>query len=444
MATLIISNCTEEIVGDLAELSDEMKKAFGWGAQRLLWYAQEGDVVILPAEPDPAFLGYVVATTGVPASSLSILVPPPGVLGGDLLSPDRLADEGFREELRKVAAERTIDGVIACYADISIPELVTSVGIDGALPGCAFIAEGGNVLVNSKAVFRAVAAGAGIPIAPGVVTGNRHHAERTINGLLGDGYDVMVKREFGGGGFGNEILSPAPGVQAAGAPNVVVLPDEAAVAGYLEERWEWLTGGKGDRLVIERFFPGSVTVYAEFDATGDGCELRGSGEIMMDPIAVGEIVPPVSVSPQALATLVEEGRRLCDLFRLMGYRGNICADAILTRDGQIVFTETNGRLTASTHLHVNVARRIVGEEHRDERVLLERGRVLKGTSFPEALERLYASGLAYDPDTRLGVLFTGDYVPINGNITYTIVARGVESARDIERRLRLLSADAAA
>jgi hypothetical protein len=439
MTTLIISNSrTEEMVGDLLALTPTQRQAGGWGAQRMLWFARDGDVVVLPWAPEDAYLDYLTALTGTRSASLTLVVPPPGFLGADLLTPDRLADEGFRDELRNVLADRSVDSILAAYKDFSIVELAESLGIERAVPGYRFSAQGGDALVNSKATFRAVAAGAGIPIAPGIVARQQQQAEATITALLTQGYTVMVKQEFAGGGFGNEILSPADGVRPAGAQKVVVLPDRPAIMRYVAERWAWLTGGRDHRLVIERYFPDSITVYAEFLVTDNDSQLLGVGEILMEPVAVGEIVPPPSLTPDARAWLVDAGRRLCEQFRMMGYRGNISADAILTTEGEIVFTETNGRITGSTHLHTVVGGRIVDEEHRGKRVFLEHdGWAVP--SFSAAVEQLTAAGLTYDPDTQTGVVLTANYVPVNGTVMYCVVAEDLESARVNERRLTSLS-----
>src|SRR5205085_9028297 len=97
--------------------------------------------------------------------------------------------------------------------------------------------------------------------------------------------------------------------------------------------------------------------------------------------AVGEIIPPQSVGQDTQRALVSLAERLCEQLRRLGYRGNICADAIVSPAGEVVFTESNRRLTASTHLHRNIVARVVGPERRNERVFLERGGSLSVSSY---------------------------------------------------------------
>ena len=75
------------------------------------------------------------------------------------------------------------------------------------------------------------------------------------------------------GGFGNEVLSPVDGVRPTGALRVVVLSDRRAVEEYLSERWEWLTDGRRNRLIVERYFPDSVPLYVEFLLSDSGVDL---------------------------------------------------------------------------------------------------------------------------------------------------------------------------
>ncbi|WP_255949893.1 preATP grasp domain-containing protein [Streptomyces odontomachi] len=441
MSKLIIANSrTQEMVGDLALLTPEERVSGGWGAQRLFWFAEDGDILVLPWVAEDAYVDYVLGLTGTDRSTLTLLVPPSGSLGPELLTPDRLADERFRAELKEALAGRDVQRIFTAYDDAFVVDLAKAMGIESALPGFAFSEQGGVGLVNSKATFRAVAAGSGVAIAPGAITASAEQAESVITGILGRGRNVIVKKEFAGGGFGNEILATEEGVRPAGARNVVLLPDAEAIKAYVAERWSWLTGGRDDRLVIEEYFTNAVTVYAEFVITDEGCDLLGTGEILMEPVAIGEIVPPRSLAPEAHKELVEAGRQVCEPFRIMGYRGNISADAILTQDGAIIFSETNGRLTGSTHLHAVLRDRMLAPSHRGERVLVERA-TWSVPSFTGAVRMLNDAGLGFDPETGTGVVLTGNYVPVNGKVMYCVVAEDLAAADAMVEAMLALTAD---
>lgn len=432
MPALVLGNSrTEEMVGELAALTGLERQLGGCAALRSLWFTQSGDVVVLPYPPRDEYLTYVTDLTHTDPGSLTVLVPPPGVLGADLLTPDRTADPGFRKQAQAAVRERGVDRVLAVYKDVPIAQFAVAVGL--ALPGHAFAAQGGDAIVNSKAAFRALAAGAGVPIAQGLATTRKIEAQAAITELLAAGHSVMVKQEYQSGGFGNEILSPVAGVRLAGAPAAVVLPDSAAVADYLEQRWEGLTVGGSLKLIIEQYLPDCATVYAEYLICDEGPELSGTGEILMEPVAIGEIVPAQALTPASRTFLVESGLRLCRSLHAMGYRGYLSADAVLTPAGDIVFTETNGRISGSTHLHISIGARVLDAAHRGRRVLLQ----LSGwavPSFAAAVERLRDADLAFDRETGVGVVLVSDLMP-DGTLSYCVVAENLESARALDRRL---------
>jgi Pre ATP-grasp domain/PGM1 C-terminal domain len=443
--TLLIGNSrTEEMVGDLAGLSPQAREAAGYGAHRMLWWAREGDVLVLPTAPGDAFADYVAALTGTPRSSLTVLVPAPGRLGSGLLTPDRLADAALRKELRQALAApagRTPPAlrILPVYADTAVAGLAGHLGAEAALPGHAFHAQGGSALVNSKAAFRAVAAGAGVATAPGTVVADPGEAARAIGALLADGHCAMAKKEFSGGGLGNEILTPAPGVEPAGAARALVLDGPAAVDAYLAERWPWLTGDGRHRLVVERYYTEAVPVYAEFEVGDHAVTLTGTGEMLMDPVVVGEIVPAHATLPAgAVAELVTAGRRLCEAYRALGYRGTISADAYRTSEGEIRFSEANGRITGSTHLHTVMGARLVGPALRARRVFL--GGECPIPSFPAAVTAIAAAGLGFDPASGTGVVLVNDSGPAAGSAVHCVIAEDVAGARERQRELESLFA----
>ncbi|TDC61303.1 hypothetical protein E1258_11915 [Micromonospora sp. KC207] len=441
MTTLIIGNSrTWEMVGDLAGLTSDQLRAGGCVAQRMFWFARDGDVLVLPFAPPADYLTYVTHLTGTDASSLTVVIPPPGSLGSDILTPDRLTDPSFLNDLRRALGNRQPVEIVAVYKDLSVTGLARALAAEAALPGYPFSAQAGDALVNSKAGFRALAAGAGVPIAPGTVVTRPEQALEAITDLFDQDHSVMVKLEFNGGGFGNEILSRTDGVVPTGAPRVVVLPDRPALLSYVQRRWEWLTAGHAHRLVVERFFPGSTTVYAEFLVTEEAAQLIGVGELLMEPVAIGTVVPAQTIDAETRAELLDGADRLVESLRVLGYRGVVSADAIVTPDGQVLFTETNCRLTGTTHLHLVLDGRVVDPGYREKRVFLERdGWAVP--SFTAAIGRLAAAGLGYDPASRTGVVVTSNDVDGDGTVACCAVADDLQSAEQLHRRLGELFVD---
>lgn len=437
MPRLLIGN---EFNEDRAGIADARRKKTAWWTQRLLWYAQDDDVLVLAVAPEEAYLEYVTSLTGAKHSSLTVVVPPPGALGVGVLTADRLSDPVFLDDLRKALDGRTIDRVVSLHPDVSVSALARAVGVDAALPGRGFLDQGGGRLVNSKAAFRAIAGGVGVPLPDGGVCAAQADAERLIGGLLDQGHPVMLKHDFRAGGRGNEIVSPVDGVLPVGAHRSVTVPDRTALRAYLAQRWDWLTGHGQTQVVVERYFPGSSAVFAEFSITEEGPVFAGQGEMVSAPLAAAEIIPAPGLTPELTAELVEHSRRLCVPLHAMGYRGMLSADAILTPDGNIVFTEYNGRFTGSTHIYGIVGKHLVGEDYATSRVLLER----EGwpvPSFRSALDRLNEAGLAFDSARKTGVVLVMPYNTSDSTIRYCAVAETLEAARACQDQVEALFAE---
>src|SRR5262249_36957005 len=121
MISLIIGNSrTKDMVGDIALLTSDEREHAGYVALRVLWFAKAGDVVVLPRLPRAAYLAYVTGRTRIDPDSLTVLAPPPGIDGEDLLTPDRLSDPGFREHLQAIVQERRVGDVLAVYTDVTV------------------------------------------------------------------------------------------------------------------------------------------------------------------------------------------------------------------------------------------------------------------------------------------------------------------------------------
>lgn len=428
MPRLLIGN---EFNEDRVGLADARRKRTGWWTQRLLWFARDDDILVLAAAPEDAYLEYVTALTRTSPGSLAILVPPPGEMGAGVLSADRMLGPAFVEQVGKLAAMRGIDEVVSLHPDVSVAQLAEAAGVGQALPGRDFLRQGGGRLANSKPVFRAIAAGVGAPLPAGGVCTSQAMAMELIGGLL-ENHPVMLKHEFRAGGRGNEILSPVPGVLPVGAQRTVVVADRAALQDYLAGRWDWLTSGEKNPFVAERYYPDSSAVFAEFAITDDGVRLAGHGEMVSAPLAAAEIIPAPGLSGPELAELVAGGSRMCEALRAMGYRGMLSADAIVTAEREVLFTEYNGRITGSTHIYSVIGEHLVGADYARTRVLLER----EGWPVPslcEAVTALREAGLAFDPGTRTGVVLAMPYNPSNSSIRYCAVAPDLATARQSQQ-----------
>ena len=411
----------------------------GWWVQRLAWFAEDGDILVLPVAPQDDFLAYVTSLTGMRRETLQFVVPPDGVAGRGTLTPDRLAHPDFVDALRKAVGGGEVTDVLALWPDAAVARLVRVLGVTAVMPGYGFIEQAGGVLVNSKSMFRAIAGGVGVPMPPGAVCTSRDVAEQAILDLLDGGEPVVVKHDFLSGGRGNEILSTTGNVRPVGARRTVIVSGRADVRSYLDERWDWLTSSGRGRPVVERYFRDSSAFFAEFVITRDGVELGGTGELLSAPYAVGQIMPAAGLEPEVFGDLVDGARRLAEALHAMGYRGVLGPDAIVTPDREVMFTEYNGRVTGSTHIYGKIGKEVVGPGYGKDRVILERvwPEGWSVSSFADAQARLSAARLAYDPSSRTGVVLTNAFDNNNG-VMYCVVAEDLDAAWACDRDLKPL------
>ena len=420
---------------DASLLMQADQRAF---VQRIFWFARDHDAVILPSPPDLDFLAYVTSLTGVDPATLKLHVTPPGCFGHRLFDPQTLEDEGL---LRAVAPDAGgASEVFSLWPSAQVADFAARLGIANAMPGAAFFAQQGDELANSKANFRAFAAAAGVPIAEGAVCRTREHAASVLRRLLASGA-VMVKQSHNHAGNGNELVAvDDQAIGSAGAMGMRKLRTADDAREYFDERWEWASACNCFPVVVERFQPGSRTVYAEFLATDAGVRFSATGALgYRDGMLVEETIPLRTVSPDAHARLVHHGSRLAQLYQSFGYRGCLSADAVVNAKGDLLFTEMNARVGASYHLYDAIGYRIVDVWRHPQRSVVQyvTGPHWKIPGLKAFLDIARELGLSYDLATRKGVMVTMPMAgtAYQGGFLFCVVYEDESEARDTYMRL---------
>lgn len=413
----------------------------GWWVQRLAWFAEDGDILVLPVRPDEHFLAYVTGMTGVPRDSLRVVVPPAPEGGEGTLGPARLAAPALVDAVEEAIGAREVTEVSALWPDATVARLARALGLTGVTPGYGFVDQAGGVLSNSKSAFRTIAAGAGVPIPEGAVCSSPEVAEEAVMELLAGGEPVVVKHDYLSGGRGNEILTTGETFRPIGARRVIEVTGREDVRAYLREHWSWLTSEGRGRPIAERYIRDSSAFFCEFLVTDEGVTFTGDGELLSAPYAVGQIMPSQGLEPEVVEQIVEGGRKLAQALRGIGYRGILGPDTIVTPEREVLFTEYNGRVTGSTHIYGRIGGCAVGEGFGKDRVILERvwPEGWSTPSFIAALTALTDAGAAYDPATRTGVILTNAFDG-TGGVMYCVVAENLAAAWERDRALKPLFA----
>ena len=276
----------------------------GWLAQRLMWFAQDDDIVVLPVAPDSNFLQYVTSMMGTRLESVKILVPPADRSAAHKITAERLLDEHFLDQLRSALDGRPVTEILPLLPDDAVARLARAIDAVQAFPGYGFFDQGGMTIANSKCVFRAIAAGVGVSLPPGGVARTSEQAALLLDELISAGHPAILKKDYMSGGAGNEIIGPASLASPGGARHFVQVANPAEVRDYLAKRWDWLTDDGRHSVVVERYFPDSIACYAEYLISDDGIEFGGHGEMVSAPLAAAQIVPAQRLTPGTLDDLL--------------------------------------------------------------------------------------------------------------------------------------------
>ncbi len=105
---ILIGNHIDPVIRDRGDLR-------AW-TQRVLWFAREGDIVVLCDEPDRQFLTYSTSYTGVDPANLCVLIPPAGCHGDRLLDPESLISTEFIRAVRDALGDSGPDQVEEIFA----------------------------------------------------------------------------------------------------------------------------------------------------------------------------------------------------------------------------------------------------------------------------------------------------------------------------------------
>lgn len=422
--------CTEHMVDRMDLLTQDDFDGILFAMKRLVWLMRDGDVLVLPRPVPAAFLDHVAQYTGIPRDRVHVIA-----AHADLLTQDLLHSREILGRLKKLV---TPDWEFRPYIhDRGAEVFARELGLVTASP---FVAEGGAELLNSKVVFRALAAGAGFAVPDGIPCRTSEDLSHTLERLLAAHRSVILKRDRAVGGHGNIVITTDPDLEGTGALHTIVLRDPADHEQVLKAAGLTATHAPQGEIVLEVFHPDCTSVYVEVDCPADGepVVLNG-GQLRTDqnpPVLAGLALPPRSVPGRAWEAFTGEALRMARLMQNLGYRGLASIDAVIDQEGHVWFNEVNARLGGSTHLH-HIARTLVGPDWTDSHVLISRFNV-RAPALDRLLHAMREHGLAWEPRQQRGIVIASDDTAVTGNLEYVVLAHTDEEADALEGRLTAL------
>jgi hypothetical protein len=431
MSTLLIENyLSKNIISNLDSPigRERVRSASG----RMIWLAEAGDILLLSRIPDQAYFAYACDLMGVDQKDVEVIVPPPGIMGTDVLTSERLFLPETIGRLSGALAERPgLKQLDAYVVDEAILRIASALGLDDAIPGRDFVAQGGADLLNSKGLFRMMCRQAGIPVADGVVMRNLDEVAYWTEVFLRDTGSVILKRNFHTGGYGNFVFSRSPETRPLGALEAIHATDSTQVREALHRVWPFLSAGGSQPVVVEQYFPGSTTLACELKLTDHDVRWRTQLEMLMNPRIDGFVWRPFGTL-ESDATFRTHATELAWKVHALGYRGILIVDAIVTPAGEFLLTEFDGRQGGLTHLHSMLTRLVSPAYGNDRHAAVIN---VPCADVAKAIESLRGDEICFSPREKRGVVLTSGGVDGAGPVESCIIAESADAVREMRDRL---------
>lgn len=435
---IVVGNVdNENMMADPTGLTPEFCSGSALIAQRMLWFAEPGDIVLLPSPPSDTMMRYLAGWKHCDPKDIRTLSPDPGNHGPLPLGSQNLLEPRFIRQIRALMGNRA-GWVVAPYlCDRSVVALALELELPESALLTPFAQEGGCEMLNDKRIFRGLAAGRGIPLATGVTVASHDELDRAVSRLIGNTNSLIIKQDRHSGSEGNLILSRQRDVFGEGALEVVYAEDDAGLRKAITKVWKRLAYHDRAALVVETYFPSSISLYAEFavDPQRRAVELLNLGEQRMEPVFTGFVIPPTLPAFQSarfVSGATELARIACDL----GMAGRLSVDGIITPKGELIFNEINGRIGGCSQIH-QIAELLLGPGYGDNTVIATHHKV-PAPLFEEVIDIAREQGLHFDHAERRGIVVMAEDTKQLGVLDFLAIAPRKDEALSIEGRFESL------
>lgn len=409
MPKILISNVdNESMMGDQRGWTREFCLYSAMLATRHVWFAEPGDIVVLPRPISESMKRYVFQILGYSSDAVTFIVPEADPDFPRPLGSKQLLCPAFINTLQKAMGTPTGWVIWPYIFDRGIANLVTKLELSQSCGSTPFLLEGGAELINDKSIFRAIAAGRGVKLAPGRTVTTSHELIRSIHDLIGHTGSVIVKQTRHSAADGNAVLTTAPDTIGNGAA-VVIQVDVNNLESSVGKIWNRLAFQEQTSLVVETYYQVEKSVCAEFQIShaNSSVSLLNRSEIRLNPGFLGLIIPP-KISSQKETRFVsgatEIARAICD----MGFDGLINVDGIVTTNNEVIFNEVNARTGGCSHAH-HICTQLMGIDYENHAVIVSNNKFV-ASDLKKVFDSITKSGLLFDRTRSQGVVITAEDV----------------------------------
>ncbi|HKP22565.1 MAG TPA: peptide ligase PGM1-related protein [Dongiaceae bacterium] len=438
MPRILISNIdNESMMADERALTPDFCRSSAITAGRMAWFAEPGDIVVLPRDLSPRLKVYIAHTMGYEPGTVTYLTPDWGSGHPRPIRAHELLHTGLAQRMARLIGDPASWTLYPYCYERSTQQFAERLGLDGERDVRPFVRQGGAELLNDKRVFRSVAAGRGVSIAEGAVCATQWQLEECIASMIDMTGAVIIKQDRHSGGFGNLIVSRTAMTNALGAPEALVAQDESQIRDQSRIAWTRLAYAERAPLIVEVYYPVTACLTAEFkvESAANAVTFLNCGEVRQAPILSGLIMPS-AVPPYQLASFIADATELARLCCDLGYDGLVNIDGIVTSSGAVIVNEFNGRIGGCSHIH-RILETAAGPRYGDRLVTVSHSRSI-AMSIDEVFGILDSQKLAFDRGAGRGIVITGEDAAGSGHLEYLSIAPARDEAMRLEAEFEAL------
>lgn len=432
MGRILIANIdNESMLADRSVLTYEFRCHSAIAASKHAWFAEAGDIVVLP-EPLPREMRqYMALVKGIPLNSITYIAPSCQAADVYPLGADALLDAKLLDRIERATNGKQDWELCPYHYDRASTRLRKALGLTVDRSIGAFLEEGGADLFNDKKIFRSLATGCGLKVARGDVIRRSSELLPSLTDLIGDTGAVIIKQNRHSGALGNIIVAATKSIDGQGASEIIFVNDRLPLSKAANFIWDKLCAGGAGALVVEAYHPVTKVCYGEYlvKSKSDAPIFLNLGEQRMEPLFAGFEIPG-RIPAYQQARFVSGAIDLARLAQGLGFTGLIDVDGIITCDGEVIYCEVNGRYGGCSHVH-HLAERLLGSGYGDTHTILTRNGV-RAPFFGDVLRLIEDHNLSLTAESGEGILITAEDTGRTGTLDYVIAADDRDRAYEIE------------
>ncbi|MES0033579.1 peptide ligase PGM1-related protein [Mesorhizobium sp. M0040] len=441
MTAVILANVVSEAIGPTSNsLSDDSLRANAILAKRMIWLAENDDILITPTPITRPFLDYTnFLKGGSDIVSLSTS-PTPTERPLPISKKDLDADSPLSNSLSLLASDRILclkpfigDEVSICFAKFL-----------GDVP-VRFSNQNGRAspeatrLFNDKAKFRQFARSLGVPIASGSICVNEQEMVDSVCKVLSVSDHAILKMARNSAGDGNSVISKSAEGSLQGAMrSVSVLEvDDNFIRAAVHDIG--LVATKKEPVIVEAYIENESSIGVHFDIGIDRVELVGSASILLNP-GYGGTYWSKSLIDDLPNDVLSWCQNLGDYAQENGYFGPLSVDVVRGKEVGFFACEVNGRHGSFSLVRaVSNSLGLEPDIKDGKRVVFSRSAVPIGIGFPDLVNLLERRQLHFNSSSRRGVIVMSEGYEGNGPFDLLIVGSNLEDVKGIEHDVIKLS-----